>query len=62
VVLQAWPVVLLLAGTALLLHGDGDAAFVGAVMVALALPTVWWVTIGLIRKLSVHGSVGRVFG
>ena len=60
--LQVWTVTLLLVGIGMMLHLDGNATFAGGCLVALALPSVWWITIGLIRKLSVHGAVGRVFG
>ena len=63
IALQIWAVACLVVGAALLLHSaNDDLALAGASLIALGLPSVWWITIGTVRKLSVHGAVGRVFG
>ena len=62
VLLQAWATVLVAVGMALMLHTDGDAGYAGGVILSIALPSVWWITLGAVRKLAVHGAVGRVFG
>ena len=62
VLLQLWATVLVCVGMALLLHADNDAGYAGGVLLAVALPSIWWITLGSVRKLAVHGAVGRVFG
>eukprot|EP01052_Picozoa_sp_SAG31_P012833 SAG31_NODE_759_length_12288_cov_5.890475_9_plen_861_part_00 len=61
--MYSWASLLLLGGMALLLHlPDGsDGAFVGGLMVALALPAMWCLTLSSIRRVAVQGAVGRLF-
>ncbi len=62
VLLQLWAAVLVCSGMALLLHADNDGGYAGGVLLAVALPSIWWITLGSVRKLALHGAIGRVFG
>ena len=46
---------------ALLLHAsNGEVAFSGGLMLALALPAMWCLSLSNIRRAALQGSSGRV--
>ena len=55
-----WASVWLLGGMALLLHGSSEPAFAGALLLALALPAAWCLTLSNVRRLALQVRRPRV--